>query len=445
MKKTIIILLLSVAVPASASASASASEQPPMTLQQYLAVGLERNYDIRLVRNNEQIAQNNATRGNAGFYPTVDLSAAYSGTADKVTQYPVAGDKVTVDGVNDAAANAGVNLAWTVFDGFSVQTSYERLGELQRMGELNTRLQTESFISNFTAEYYNYIRQLITLKNLQYAVELSRERVRIVDVSVEIGSLSGYDALQAKVDFNADSSRLVKQFEVIYTLGTSLREMLALTDVDTPFAAADREIVYDSGLVRDELWRSALDNNIYLKIARKEGDISRLDLKAAQSRNYPYLRLNAGYGYSGNWYGANTLARQRVMGANYGVTVGFTIFDGMNRRREQRNARIEIRNRELEQEQTQLALDVDLANAWMAYENNLKLVELERSNLETAQTGYELAMERYKNSQLSGIELREAQTSLLDAEERLVQVVYDTKMCEISLLQIAGLITSYLK
>ncbi len=419
--------------------------QRPMTLQECLAVGLERNYDIRLVRNLERISENNATIGNAGFLPTLDLSAGYSGSVNDTKQYPAQGDAVSSNGVHNRGASAGVDLGWTLFDGFRVQTNYKRLKELERMGALETRMQVESFISNFTAEYYNYIRQRITLQNLEYAVELSRERVRIVDVSAQIGSLSGYDLLQARVDFNADSSRLIRQYEVLHTLSTQLNEMLAEADVDREFLAAAGSIDYNPSLLRDELWSRALENNVYLKIARTEGNIGRLDLRTAKSGNYPYLRLNGGYGYSGNWYGSGNLDRQRTMGANYGVTLGFTLFDGMNRRREQRNARIVVENRELEQQQTELALNVDMANAWMAYQNNLKLIDLERMNLETARTGYELAFERYKNSQLSGIELREAQTSLLEAEERLVQVMYDTKMCEISLMQIAGLISVYLE
>jgi hypothetical protein len=46
---------------------------------------------------------------------------------------------------------------------------------------------------------------------------------------------------------------------------------------------------------------------------------------------------------------------------------------------------------------------------------------------------------------LSGIEMREAQLSLLQAEERLLSVEYDTKICEISLLLISGKIGNYLE
>ena len=41
--------------------------------------------------------------------------------------------------------------------------------------------------------------------------------------------------------------------------------------------------------------------------------------------------------------------------------------------------------------------------------------------------------------------LREAQKSLLDAEERILAAEYNTKLCEISLLQISGKITKYLE
>ena len=53
--------------------------------------------------------------------------------------------------------------------------------------------------------------------------------------------------------------------------------------------------------------------------------------------------------------------------------------------------------------------------------------------------------DRYKLGELSGIELREAQNSLLEAEERLSVAEYSTKICEISLLQLSGQILTYIR
>ena len=80
-----------------------------------------------------------------------------------------------------------------------------------------------------------------------------------------------------------------------------------------------------------------------------------------------------------------------------------------------------------------------------AYKNNLEVVKLEQQNLIAAKENYEIAMERYLLGDLPGIEMREAQKSLLDAEERILTAEYNTKLCEISLMQISGNILEYLR
>jgi outer membrane protein TolC len=90
-------------------------------------------------------------------------------------------------------------------------------------------------------------------------------------------------------------------------------------------------------------------------------------------------------------------------------------------------------------------LRADLSNLWQAYQNNIQMLKLERENLIVAIENHEIASERYMLGNLSGIEMREAQKSLLDAEERILTAEYDTKMCEISLLQLSGKISKYLE
>ncbi|MDR2499042.1 MAG: TolC family protein, partial [Tannerellaceae bacterium] len=70
---------------------------------------------------------------------------------------------------------------------------------------------------------------------------------------------------------------------------------------------------------------------------------------------------------------------------------------------------------------------------------------LEKSNLIAAQENYSIALERYRLGDLSGIQLREAQNSLLNAEERQSIAEYATKLCEISLLQLSGRILDMLE
>ena len=49
--------------------------QQVLTLKECLEEGLQNNYSLRIVHNEEQISKNNATLGNAGYMPTMDFSA----------------------------------------------------------------------------------------------------------------------------------------------------------------------------------------------------------------------------------------------------------------------------------------------------------------------------------------------------------------------------------
>ncbi|MDR2120330.1 MAG: TolC family protein [Tannerella sp.] len=437
---------LSLAAVIAVSTCAGTAAQEAYSLKQCIEIGLERNYSIRIVRQEAQIAANNATPGNAGYLPALDMSSAFGGSQYNNRYNYADGTTATANGVRSGTADIGLNLNWTLFDGFGIQVDYARLKELQQMGELHTRMVVEDLAADIAGEYYNLIRQHIRLNNLRSAVTLSKERLRIVEERYYIGSMSRLDFQQAKVDFNADSSKLLTQFEVVHASRTRLNELMALDDIDRRIQIRDSLIVPNTSLNRAGLWDNTLAHNAALLSAQKNKTLSELDYRKALSRNYPYLKLNAGYGYTRGWNGTagHTADRQNRLGFNYGLTLGFTLFDGMNRRREQRNARIQIQNSALRVQELELSLKTDHSNLWMAYRNNLELWALEKENLTAAHENYAIAIERYKLGELSGIELREAQNSLLEAEERRSISEYNTKLCEISLLQLSGRILDYL-
>lgn len=419
--------------------------QHEYTLKQCLEEGLMNNYSLRITRNEELVSKNNATLANAGYLPTVDFTAGYTGVLDNTnTEERSSGTVARQRGIFDQTLDAGIDLNWTIFDGFSITSTYKQLQELKRQGETNTRIAIEDFIATLTAEYYNYVQQEIRLKNFRYAVSLSKERLRIVEERYHIGNFSRLDYQQATVDFNADSAQYMKQQELVHTSRINLNELMAVKDVDRPIRVRDSVIDIGDFLRFDDLWNSTLTTNANLLRADQNSVIARLDYKKVLSRNYPYVRLNAGYGYTLNKYDVNATRSRSNWGFSGGVTVGFNIFDG-NRRREKRNAAIAVRNAQLEREDLEQGLRADLSNLWQAYRNNLRLLSLERQNLVAAKENHEIAKDRYLLGDLSGIEMREAQKSLLDAEERILSAEYDTKMCEISLLQISGKITQYLE
>jgi outer membrane protein TolC len=421
----------------------SANAQKVYELTDCIKIGLGNNYSLLITKNAGEIAKNNFTPGNAGFLPTVSLNGRYGGTYNDITQNLTDGTRDISSDVFNTTSSAGVTLGMTIFEGFSIQTTYKKLNELKQIGELNTQLAIEDLVADIVSGYFNYIQQVQLLKNMEYAVALSKERLRIDEDRYLLGSNSKLQVLQSRVYLNADSSRLSRQVEVVRATQIRLNEMMAVEDLGDLFVSKDTSIAINPGLLYGKLLEETLAKNTSLRIASKNKTISEYDYKLALSRSYPYLTLSSGYSYGFNTYSTSTTKDQTTSGLNYGLTMGMNIFDGFNQRRNIRNSSIEVENEELRYREVEQGVKADLLTIYSAYSNYLRLVTLEEQNLQTATENLVIAMERYRLGNLSGIELREVQKSLLDARESLLSVQYQTKLAEISLLLISGRIMDY--
>ncbi len=421
-----------------------ATAQEVYDLSRCIQTGLERNFNLKVVRNTEEISVNNYTVGNAGMLPEITATNRYGGTVNTTHQNYPDGSDLTNSNIHNRTGSASILMGMTIFRGFQVQNSYQKLGQQAELEGLETQMAIENLVADIVSEYNYYLQQLIQYENLAYSVSLSRERERIDEQRYLLGSGSKMQLLQSMVYLNADSSRLARQSEVLRSSQIRLNELMAVENLGEDIVLKDSIIQIDENLKYDFLLDQTLVENTGLQIALKNQAITELDYKIIESRSYPYLNITSGYGYNYNAYQTGTMINQHVYGMNYGVTLGLDIFDGFNRRREKSNARIRIENRQIQYKEVEQSVKGDLLTIFYAYENNLRLLKLEEQNLEVARENLEIAVERYKLGSLAGLELREVQKSLLDAEERLISVKYMTKIAEISLLQISGRVMEYM-
>ena len=416
-----------------------------MTLKECLETGINESYQIKLVNISEEKAANNDSWLYAGGSPTVSASGSYSGSVSS-NDATLAADGSTVSNRNvlDHTLSAQIRADWTLFDGFSIQATRDRLNELHNQGAIQTRVTIEDYIANLTTEYYNLVRQTIHLKNLEYATALSKERLRITSERYDMGGDSRLDMQQAQVYFNSDSAKSLKQHESVASANIRINRLMSNQDLRSVHVAADTAINLLAGLEYESLYEDMMRTNSSLLRAESNRTIAQLDRRTVQARNYPYLKVNASYGLSHNIYGNSTYTDRTNWGPSFGATMSINLVTGKQRTQE-RNARLDELTADITIDQLELQLRANLDDFWQAYQNNLMLLELQEQNLKTARETMEIAQERYLLGNLSGIEMREAQKSLLDAEESLLQVQYDTKICEISLLQISGRIMIYLE
>jgi outer membrane protein TolC len=99
---------------------------------------------------------------------------------------------------------------------------------------------------------------------------------------------------------------------------------------------------------------------------------------------------------------------------------------------------LEAANANLELASVCQQVESELLQLYNVYVNNLRMIDFEEENREAASMNLEAAMEKYRLGSLAGIEFRDYQLSYLNASDRKLKALYQTKISEITLRLLAG-------
>lgn len=424
-----VLLILPFLIPSQAIA------QQVLTLDEAVAIGLENNYGIMISRNSVEQAENNLSLGNAGFLPVVDATASRTERIED-SEFQAGGESRITEGAESNNTNAAINLDWTLFDGLRMFSSYNRLGEIRDLSELQLDLNQEFLVANISFTYFNIIRISEQLNILQNNIEVTEERIEIEETKVDLGSGSEYDLLQARSDLSEDRAAYIRETNSLTEAKINLNELLSRRPSEEFNVVS--EISVNRSLVKKQLYESLIEQNTELAIAKAQEDITELELREVQGERYPEISFSSGYSFNRNESGGGFFSFNETTGFSYGLTARVPIFNGFNINRRIQNAKIDQKNAEISRQQERLRIESNFESAFRAYANAIELVDLEEENYQNAEETLDIALERFRLGSISSLEFREAQTTFLQAENRLINAKYEAKIAETELLQLSG-------
>ncbi len=425
------------------------SGQAFLPLDRAISVALENNYQIKIAKNREQIAQNDNTKGNAGFLPTVTATAIQNFNSNNINQEFFAigttrRDPLVQSGVKSRNNNVGINMVWTLYDGMGMFVAEARQQQVVKLNGVNIEATIENTVAQVGLAYYEIIRQKQRLKAFKNALDISMSRLTLAKDNFEAGATSKADYLSAQVDFNADKAVLLGQEQVLQNTKINLNALL-VRDLDENFSVPDT-IIIRKDLLIDGLKRNVETQNPALILANLNRELSQLDYKLVNAQKYPTVDLVSGFNYStiNNQAGFGVQAGKQ--GAlSLGARLSFNVFDGYNQKRREQNAKINVVAADNQAADLKIQLLAALQRNFNNYQNSVQLVQLEAQNLKIAQQNAQIAFERYRVGNSTSIEFREAQRNAVATETRLIEAAFNTKSNEIELLRLSSSILEEVK
>jgi outer membrane protein len=411
--------------------------QDTLTYESCVKTALESNYGILIAQNNQQIASNNATAGNADLLPKLTANGgAQAGVSNVNQQFVTQDDKTEIRGAQSTSENASLDLTYNIYQGNTRINKLKDLRIQSHLSELDTKNKIEETMLSIGLKYYQVAGIQANVSLMEDVLEVSNARFRRVEYKYQYGDALKIDVLNAEVNLNSDS---IKYMKVNRNLEQIKKDLMVLMGQE-PRAdfAVDISVEFITDLDRETLKSELTENNTLLLLADGTITQAQYNLAIAKGRRHPVLSTQVSYGWKASQSEAGILTSNSSNGLTAGLNLTFDIFDGNKKNISIQNSTIQIDNSQKQKAAQELTLNRDLENAWSEYTYQLNVLRLQQRNIETNRLNFERSAELYSFGQLTSTQYREAQINYLTARYDFIVSTASAKVEEIKLLRLSG-------
>lgn len=420
------------------------SGESALSLSEAIATGLDKNFSIKIERQNIDIATRNNTWGAAGLYPTLTFNLVQGFNRTEIDN-PTSFVQGAIQSRN---LQPQLQLNWSLFSGFNVAITKERLEYLQQQSVGNAAIVIENTIQAIVEAYYTVLLQQEQLDVFERSMKLSKDKYSHSKLRGELGSAVTFDILQDKSAYLTDSSNYITQ---LYNLQNAKRNLNLLmgVDVETYYDYTDPLEVEVREISLDELYAKMVANNTNLKNQYINQEIFKRDIGIAKSSMFPSLSMSLGASDNSQVQNlsqatfANGIPGEKGIksgNTNYNAnfTLSFTIFDGGRIRRQIENAKVSEQIAAIRVDELKQTLKNNLVEQVENYRLRSRLYQIALENTRTSEFNLQLGEERYRNGTISSFDFRDLQLNYLRAALSELQTKYNLIETEIELMRLTG-------
>jgi outer membrane protein TolC len=415
MKASIIVLLLTLTQLAFSQDSIFSSKDA-------VSIALQQNLEVQIAQSDLEVAKINNNWGNAGGLPVITSAVNNTEAISNINQKLANGSTIQRNNVSNNSLVANLAISWRIFNGLRVKATKERFESIEKIGVLQFQQQVDQIVFDVLNVYNNLIRlnkQIIATKAI---IELSKERLKIAETRFNVGNGAKTDMLQARIDLNNQEINLENILKQIQNTKATMNVLLKRSP-DAAFIAIEEQFQIPSINI-DSLQQKVETQNYQLLIAQQEKINLLIEKKIISSQRLPTATFNSVTTLNKSKAGAGFFLTNQTFGPNVGLGIGIPLFNSNINRTQAKVNKVLINQQDLQIELLRTNLKRDLFIAYQEYQNAITVSKMEERNVKFAEENNFISTERFKKLQSNAIELRQAQLSLIEAQDRYINAQY---------------------
>src|SRR5690606_6272718 len=409
--------------------------QETLTLQEAVKFALENKAEAKKAMLDLENSEYQIDEVRAGALPQINGSASVKYNAI-IPSMPleVGGQTQYLKMGQPWNSTAGLSVNQQIFNQ-SLFTGLKAAKTTREFYIINRQLTDESLIEKVANAYYDVFQTQLQLETIDNNLENTNKTKTVIEGLVTAGIARQIDLDRIIVNIN----NLVAQRQIVVN-ALELKENALKFAIGMPIET-DIELPEETFDVNLEMATSTMDlaGRTEIKLMEKQAELLELNRKSMKAAYYPSLSCGGDIGYQG--FG------QGIPGSNdfkwfptsgLGLNLSIPIFNGGSTKAKINQATIQIKQLEVDIEDTRLGLNLANENAKAQIKNSLLTVDANRRNVDLSKEVLDDTQNNYRNGLATLTELLDAENALATAENNLNTSLLNYKIAEIQLIKANG-------
>ncbi len=275
--------------------------------------------------------------------------------------------------------------------------------------------------------FYAAYEAIMNLDIAEEELENNRQNYEIVKNKVDAGLLAEEELYQAELNLASSRSTVENRRVSLDNSYDSLKELIGLP-LDEPLAI-QATVTFDPVEVdMDKALQSALANRLELRQHKINIENARYNLVRTRAQNEFVGNVSLSYGIIGTDERFSGLYGNPTRREEVGLSFQIPLWDWGENEARVKASETNIKRNKLTLEDEKTAITIAIRKARRSLANLVTQIGIAEQSIRNARLTYELNLERYKNGDLTGMDLSLFQTQLSQRQINLVQSQIDYKL-----------------
>lgn len=335
--------------------------------------------------------------------------------------------------------SAGITLRQLIFDG-SFFLGLKAANTYKELAEKNMQRSKIETAEAITKAYYGVLisdeRLVLAEENYRRLDTLFRQTTAMY----ENGFSEKIDVDRIRVNLNNAKTQLnnLAQTRELSLVLLKFQMGMKVTDpIELKNELRDIDIEQYANISEEPVY----ENRIEFSLNKTQQELDKLNIKRFQVGYYPKLYAFTGLGVNAganNFGDVANIAEDWFSFGNYGFTLSIPIFDGMRKKFQIEQARIDLLKTENLAMQLGSLIDTEHAQAKINLESSMNVLESEAENQSLAEEIYKISNTKYQEGVGSSFELVDAATALTNSQTNYYNALYNTLIAKVDYLKAIG-------